>query len=321
MLNFFANIFGYVLNFIYEAIKNYGLAIILFSILLKLILLPLTIKQQRTLKKSQKVQAELKVIQEKYKNDKEKLNKEMMDLYKRENMSPFSGCLSSIIQLILLLAMFYLVRNPLTYMKKVDIDEINIYKEKIVAELGEENLNKAYPEISIVKYINNKIDNVEENTNKEDKLDDQTEKEIENEELEIDKDLYINMNFLGLDLGKIPQENFNDIKVFIIPVLYIISSFISIRLMPTATPKTENDKKEDTKNNEESKKDEKTEQEEASEQMNKTMTWMMPILAVSVSLMAPLGLALYWLVNNILMILERIFIDKNMNSKGEEENG
>ena len=325
MLSFFANIFGYILNFIYEIIKNYGLAIILFSILLKLILLPLTIKQQRTLKKSQKVQEELKVIQEKYKNDKEKLNKEMMDLYKRENMSPFSGCLSSIIQLILLLAMFYLVRNPLTYMKKVDIDEINTYKDRIVTELGEENLNKAYPEISIVKYINNKIDNVEDDTKKEENVDNQTEEIVENKEedkeLEIDKDLYINMNFLGLDLGKVPQENLDDIKVFIIPVLYIISSIISIRLLPTVTQKNDKDKKEDGNNNVENKNEGKTEQEEASEQMNKTMTWMMPILAVSVSLMAPLGLALYWLVNNILMILERIFIDKNLNSKGEEENG
>ena len=106
MFNFIANIFGYLLNFIYNLFNNYGLAIIIFSILVKLILLPLTIKQQKTMEKTNKMQEELKSLQFKYKNDPEKLNKEMMDMYKRENMSPFSGCLSSIIQLILILAVF-----------------------------------------------------------------------------------------------------------------------------------------------------------------------------------------------------------------------
>ena len=337
MISYFANIFGYVLNFIYELIKNYGLAIILFSVLLKLLLLPLTIKQQRTLKKSQKIQGELKLIQEKYKNDQEKLNREMMDLYKREKMSPFSGCLGSIIQLILLIAMFYLVRNPLTYMKKIDVDTINSYKERITLEAGEDSVSVAYPEISIVKYINNKIDKEEENKEiissekTSEEIVEATENEeneenvetIENEEIqeeknketELDKNLYINMDFLGLDLSNIPKENTNDIKVFIIPVLYIISSIISIKLTQTSMKQPENQNKEnDDENNK------KQEQEDMSAQMSKSMTWMMPVLAVSISLVAPLGLALYWLVNNILIIVERIFIDKVIIPKEEEKN-
>lgn len=331
MINFFANLFGYVLNFIYNIINNYGLAIILFSILLKLLLLPLSIKQQKTLKKSQKIQGEMKVLQERYKNDQEKLNQEMMALYKRENMNPFSGCLSSIIQLIFLLSMFYLVRSPLTYMKKVDNELINNYKERITLELGENSVSVAYPEISILKYINNKIDGnetvvdnkVEENKNEENVEKENTENaEIENEnneeeqieeenkELEIDENLYINMNFLGLDLNSIPKENYKDFKVFIIPILYIVSSIISIKLTQNQTQKP--NKKDD--------KNEKSEQEEMSEQMNKSMTFMMPILAVSVSVIAPLGLALYWLVNNILMIVERIIIDKYIVPKEEEKN-
>jgi len=326
MISFFSNIFGYVLNFIYELIKNYGLAIILFSILLKILLLPLTIKQQKTLKKSQKIQAELKVIQERYKNDPEKLNQEMMALYKRENMSPFSGCLSSIIQLILLLAMFYLVRNPLTYMKKVDANLINKYKEKISLELGENSVSTAYPEISIVKYINNKIDAKEEKIENEESAekenierenDIETEVVEEKEELALDEDLYINMNFLGLDLSNIPKENYKDVKVFIIPVLYIISSFISIRL---TQKQTDNPVKEKVEENNKEKSLEKIEQEEMTAQMSKSMTWMMPILAVSVSVIAPLGLALYWLVNNILMIAERVIIDKFVVPKEEDKN-
>ena len=118
MIAFFANLFGYVLNFIYEIVKNYGLAIIIFSILVKVLMIPMSIKQQKTMKKSQKIQGKMKEIQFKYKNNPEMLNKATQELYKSENMSPFSGCLSAIVQIILLFAVFYLVRSPLTYMKR-----------------------------------------------------------------------------------------------------------------------------------------------------------------------------------------------------------
>ena len=321
MISFFSNIFGYVLNIIYEIVKNYGLAIILFSILLKILLLPLTIKQQKTLKKSQKLQGKLKEIQDKYSNNPEKLNQEMMDLYKRENLSPFSGCFSSIIQIILLLAMFYLVSKPLTYMKKLNTDEINSYKEAIVQEQGENSVSTTYPEISIVKYINKKINNPEvNNTENIENVDNTVTETVENEnnnteteiiekeKINIDEDLYINMNFLGLDLNSIPKDNYKDWKVFIIPLLYIVSSCISIKITTAQTKNTE--KKEENKDAE----------PDMTDQMNKSMTWMMPILAVSVSLIAPLGLALYWLVNNILMIIERIVIDKFIVPKEEEKN-
>ena len=110
MISFFANLFGYILNFLYNLVGNYGLAIILFSVLVKLIMLPISIKQQKTMSKSQKINQEMKQIQFKYKNDFEKMNQEIMALYKREKMSPFSGCFSAIVQIVLLFAVFYLVR-------------------------------------------------------------------------------------------------------------------------------------------------------------------------------------------------------------------
>ena len=90
MFEFFANIFGYVLAILYNIVNNYGVAIILFTIIIKIVLLPLSIKQQRTLKKSTKMQEKMQVIQFKYKNDPEKMNQEIMNLYKTEKMSPFS---------------------------------------------------------------------------------------------------------------------------------------------------------------------------------------------------------------------------------------
>ena len=126
-----------------------------------------------------------------------------MELYKREKVNPLSGCFTIIIQFILILSMFYLVRSPLTYMKKIDNTRIE-EQINIVKETNEnQNINNSYPEIAIIRYL-------QENNMKE-------------------NDIYINMNFLGLDLSKVPQENLKDITVYIIPVLYVISSIISIK--------------------------------------------------------------------------------------------
>ena len=130
MFEFFASLFGYLLSFLYGIVNNYGFAIILFTLIIKVLLLPLSIKQQKTMKKSAKMQEKMKVIQFKYKNDPEKMNQEIMNLYKNEKMSPFSGCLTAIIQMLLLLSIFYLVRSPITYMEKVPTDEINKYVDR-----------------------------------------------------------------------------------------------------------------------------------------------------------------------------------------------
>ena len=131
MFQFFANIFGYILNIINNFVGNYGLAIILFTVIVKLVMLPLSIKQQKAMKKNNKIQKQIKVLQFKYKNDPEKLNREMMELYKKENMSPFSGCFSTIIQFILLISIFYMVRFPLTYMKHIDKTQLDTYVQQM----------------------------------------------------------------------------------------------------------------------------------------------------------------------------------------------
>lgn len=287
MFEFFANAFGYILNFLYNLINNYGLAIILFTIIIKIILLPISIKQQKTMKKSAKIQEQMKSIQFKYKNDPEKMNQEIMSLYKTENMSPFSGCLSSIIQIILLLSIFYLVRSPLTFMRKVPTDVLNNY----ITQMQEEGktISNVYPEIDIIR-----------------------EKGPENENVKI------NMEFLGLDLSQIPQQSIGDYRVYIIPGLYIISSFISIRLT-TAMQQKNKKKKENVIDITEKGKNKKEEADEidVAMQTNKMMSWMMPIMSISIAFIAPLGLALYWLINNILMIAERLILDKVL--KSEEE--
>lgn len=291
MFQFFANIFGYLLELLYNLVNNYGIAIILFTVITKLILLPMSIKQQKTMKKSNKMQEKLKTIQFKYKNDPEKMNQEMMNLYKSENMSPFSGCLTSIIQMLLILSIFYLVRSPLTYMEKMPADKINQYAGQL-QEAGIE-VSRVYPEIDLIREYN-------------------LLKEKNPEDSEVEK-LNLQMNFFGLDLSKIPQQNISDYTVYIIPVLYIISSFISIRLTTSMQQKKQEQVKEkepiiDGSTGEVEKKEEN--ELDTVMQTNKMMSWMMPIMSISIAFVAPLGLALYWLMSNILMIAERLVLDK-----------
>ena len=280
-MGFLANIFGYVLNFLYSWLQNYGWAIILFSVILQIILLPLSIKQQKSLKKSAKIQQEMQKLQLKYRNNPELLNQEVMGLYKREKVSPFSGCLSSIIQLILFLSVFDLVSRPLTYMKKVDPMVLEKYQQEIT-ESGE---TSSYPEIKIIE-----------------------------KKASEDENVYINMDFLGLDLSKVPMQNLSDIKVLIIPILYVITTFINIKIMTNLNnAKSKNtDKKAITDGKNE---DTMEEQLQSMQQMTNSMNYMMPIMSIAIAVIAPLGLSLYWLVKNILQLLERLLLNKFMNKE------
>ena len=167
-------------------------------------------------------------------------------------------------------------------MKKVDPSVIENYTNEIKQE--GQSKNNVYPEISIIK-----------------------EKGAE------DPNVYINMEFLGLDLSSVPTQNLSDPKVYVIPVLYVISSFVSMKLTNNLTAKKKK------KQEEGDGKQEGTELD-AVAQANKSMMYLMPVMSVSISLVAPLGLALYWLVSNLLMIVERLILNKLDDKEEEREN-
>ena len=238
-----------------------------------------------------------------------------MELYKSEHFNPLGGCLVTIVQFILFISIFYLVSRPLTYMKKVDSSKIEDYASQITAEQ-----KSNYQEIKIIDLFGKD-----------------------------DSDVYINMDFLGLDLSKVPTQNLNDPKIFIIPILYVLFTFLNIHMVTkmTTTPemkkkqeereaklaeekrkkKEEREKKKEfEKELKKAKKEDKAlikeeveSQEEEPEsmedmqaemgQMTKSMNYMMPILSISIALIAPLGLCLYWLVSILLQSSERLIIN------------
>jgi len=105
-----------ILIFFYNIVHSYGMAIILLTILVRVVLLPLTIKQTRSMQEMQKLQPKLKELQEKYKNNKEKLQEEMMKFYSKHKVNPFGGCLPLILQMPVFFALFYTLLHPDKYL-------------------------------------------------------------------------------------------------------------------------------------------------------------------------------------------------------------
>ena len=211
MISGIANILGWVIRLIYNH-SNYFISIILFTILTKLILLPLYISQIKSTEEMNKVAPMVKKIQEKYKNNKEKQSEELMKIYAEHKVNPVAGCLPALIQIPLILSMFYIVKQPLTYV-------INMPQEQIVeytkTYLGKEEVTekevKAY-EINVA----NEYDLIDMNVGK-----------------------YIN-------LGKAPQDVFNKEEskkahpiALIVPILSIVFSIVSTKLAQKNSNMTE----------------------------------------------------------------------------------
>ena len=115
----FFELFSTALAGFYAAIPSYGLAIILLTLMVRLLLLPLSIKQTKSMREMQAIQPEIKRLQAKHKGDRQKMNEELMALYKEHGVNPFGGCLPLLMQFPVLIGLFYVIRDPLKYMGDV----------------------------------------------------------------------------------------------------------------------------------------------------------------------------------------------------------
>jgi len=112
----FFEIFATVLAWFYAVIPSYGLAIILLTLAVRILLLPLSIKQTRSMREMQMIQPEIKRLQKKYKGDRQKMNQELMGLYKEHGVNPFGGCAPLLLQMPVFIALFYVIRQPIQYL-------------------------------------------------------------------------------------------------------------------------------------------------------------------------------------------------------------
>lgn len=114
-MNAISNLLGHILRIIFEFVNNYGWSIIVFTLFVRLLLVPLMVKQIKSQKAMQDIQPKIKEIQEKYKNKPEKQQEELMKIYKEAKINPLSGCLPLLIQMPILIGLFNVLRDPVTY--------------------------------------------------------------------------------------------------------------------------------------------------------------------------------------------------------------
>ena len=200
---------GWLLKYIYLFVQNYGTSIILFTLITKFILFPLTLKQQKTMAQTQLIKPKLDALQKQYGDNREKFSEESMKLYKKYNISPFSGCLPMLIQLPIIFALYYVIREPLTYIWGQSADTVAalIKEYGITAAKGSE-------EIALTAKL-----------------------------AEVGKEFAINYGFFGLDLSITPEFK-NPNIIWVIPALAGLTTWLSSKLMNvTAKKKDDNPNK------------------------------------------------------------------------------
>ncbi|MDP4180185.1 MAG: YidC/Oxa1 family membrane protein insertase [Bacillota bacterium] len=215
MFDIIAKPMGQILYFIYDnlAFKSYGIALIIFTIFVKVLLLPLMIKQYHSMAKMQELGPKLKELQAKYKNDKEKLQQESWKLYQENNYNPASGCLPLLIQMPILLALWQVISKPLTYMIGIH-DKIDPLAKVLKVS------TKGYTEINIISnFSTSKVGNI-----------------LSSNVSNIIEQMKHGFTFLGVNLGWIPSAEYKShIVLLLIPILAAGTIFISTKMSTVNT--------------------------------------------------------------------------------------
>lgn len=278
---------GYLLGWIYHIIPNYGWTIILFTLVVKLILLPLGLKQQKSMTKMQAMQPKLNALQEKYKNDKQKLSEETMKLYKQYNISPMGGCLPMLIQLPILFALYRVLYRPITYMLHYSAEKVGDIAYKLAVELGHTiDMKAPMAQIEIAKGTG-----------------------------------LIDFDFLGLDLAATPNAEGWITFAMLIPVLAALTTYFSSKIttMMNDKKKKKTEAETETKPQRILSPEQKTAPTGDTAQMGKTMTWLMPIMTLWITTTFPAALGLYWIASNIFSIIQTLILNGYYAKKMELE--
>ena len=299
------------MSFIYGLVQNYGIAIILFTVLVKVLLLPLTIKQQKSMEKMQELQPLYQELQRKYGNDQQRLSLEYQKLLKEKNMNMMSGmgcsgCLLQLIQFPIILGLFYMMVSPLTYILKLPQEEIDQYKQ---------NLNSYYAS-QIIESRQNSGETLTEAEIAEINSGDYLQNSRYHELVIAKQENLFNMQFLDINLGDIANENRDNFLLYIIPVLCMGITFISLRM----SAKTLDDakKKENIKANNDEKGMTTTNEEIPMPDM-RVMNTMMPIMTGYIAFIAPQGLGLYWTTNSLLQLIQMTVLKKMKDKKKDNK--
>lgn len=272
---------GYVMYWIYKFIPNYGIALLVFTVLTRLLMFPMTIRQQKSTAKMSLMQPRIQEIQKKYKDDQQRMNEEMQKLYDDEGFNPMSGCMPMLIQFPILMGLIDVIYRPLTHIIRLPSAVIS-KAIKLVNLMGVPAISNI-AELEVIKIAR-------QNPMFFGMLGASSLSAI-NE---------LDYTFLGINLMETPTSSmFTDIfrgsfnPVIIIPILSGLTSLLlSIYTQKTTAVTAAPDA------------------QDASAGMMKSMMIFMPIMSLMIAMSVPAGVGLYWVYSNVVGVLQNMYVNK-----------
>jgi YidC/Oxa1 family membrane protein insertase len=291
IFNFFGSILGYLLWFFYELIQNYGVAIILFTVVTKLILFPFSIKQQISMAANSKMALKQKELQKKYAGDKERIQQETQKMYEKEGVNPAGGCLTMAVPLIILMGLYYTVLYPLANALHLSSASVTKATDMLrqVPGIGT-TLDTRYAQIELVKHFTD--------------LKPYLTMFSGNEIAKIESFSH-GFKFLGLNLLDTPCDSSNIFgtlfrsNLWIIPVLCLISSLVTQFFMNKLQPGMQQQ-----------------------QGCMKAMFYVMPLFTAWIACTMPAAVGFYWIISTLTGFLQTLILNiwyspADLNAKAE----
>ena len=282
--------FAWLVRLLYNLTGSYGMAIILFTVVLKLILLPFQLKSKKSMMRMNRMNGKIQEIQKKYANNQVKMQEEMQKLYQEEGVSPMSGCLWSFLPLPILLALYSIMRQPITHLMMLSkitamgVDMSGIVMMKNGAAVVKDGVTQLQPygQINLVKAVTEHYPEAAAG---------------------IDGWIDLDFNFIGLDLAATPSSVLKTVSfqwaiigLILIPILAGLFQL----LMSIYTMKSQS-------------------QDGAAAGSMKGMMYMMPLMSVYIGFIMPAALGIYWIAQSVFSLIQEVIMTKFFNKKLEEE--
>lgn len=281
--------FAALLRLFYNITSSYGVSLILFTLVIKLILLPFQMKSKKSMIRMGRMSGKMDEIKKKYANNQAKMGEEMQKLYAEEGISPMSGCLWSFLPMPILLALYYVIREPIVFFmnfggKASGVAVVEAARELISGAGIAMTSNVAYEQIEILKIIDAKFPEfIAQHPGW----------------------VSVNYNFLGIDLTAVPNEHFSTfgngitwglVGLMLIPIISGVLSFVQSRVSMSTQP-----------------------QEGAAAGQMKMMMWMMPLMSVYIGFILPAALGVYWIAQSAFSIIQEVVLGKFYTKKLQAE--
>jgi YidC/Oxa1 family membrane protein insertase len=293
-LNPIFKVLGQFLMLLYTWTHSYVLAIVIFTILVKTILFPLSLKSKKSMMKTQALQGKMQQLQKQYGKDKERYNQEVQKLYEKEGVNPMGGCLWSLIPLPILWGVYAVVRRPLFFMYNLTSEQVTAVQEAVENVCGTISGSSTYLEMKVANLLNTDSSALEAAKSA---LGDAADK----------LSTTINFHFLGINLADTPTLKFwqngwtwNNIGLFLIPILVAAVSLVS----SIVTQKTNAMTRED--------------ENKPADASTKSMLIMMPLMYLWFGFIMPAGMCVYMMISVVLQMVQDKVASRVLRSKFAE---